>query len=159
MSVPFFCTSPVGAPVDMFEAGKDGLPVFAVVIAGILLNVEASVCESVDELCSEFADDIGGEIEFVSDKTVVVVGVVIVCCTILIVVANDGNNGLAVFNVVEFFVAFKKVLPPLTTVRALLLANVFPFENAVIVLIPPFVVELESVNWEAGWPSTQLFIW
>ena len=49
MSVPFFCTSPVGAPVDMFEAGKDGLPVFAVAIVAIPLNVEAFVCESVDE--------------------------------------------------------------------------------------------------------------
>ena len=49
MSVPFFCTSPVGAPVDMFEAGKAGLPVFAVVSVIIPLNMEAFVCESVDE--------------------------------------------------------------------------------------------------------------
>ena len=49
MSVPFFCTSPVGALVKMFEAGKAGLPVFAVVSVIIPLNMEAFVCESVDE--------------------------------------------------------------------------------------------------------------
>ena len=76
-----------------------------------------------------------------SDKAVVVV---IVCCAIVIkfnvpaVVTNDCV-------VVELF-AFKKLFPPLTTARALLLANVFPPENVVIVVILPFVVALESVN-------------
>lgn len=50
MFVPFFCTSPVGALVKMFEAGKVGLPVFAVVIVTTSLNVEALVCGSVGEL-------------------------------------------------------------------------------------------------------------
>ena len=78
-----------------------------------------------------------------SDKAVVVDDVVIVCAiviafNVLAVVTNDCV-------VVELF-AFKKLFPPLTTVRALLLANMFPPENVVIVVILPFVVAFELIN-------------